>query len=377
VAPRLCPPPLPSVPLVGLTLALIACPKPGASTPDAAVAERAEPVQADQEPIQFADLEVVPLGGLDAPYDPENPPLSGDRTALDLKSLVRSKLDYDITMDTSSLAELDEDGASALLLHLAADPRWRVFEDRDVVLAARRVKLEQGWTVPASGYHPGPEGPWRVVLRFGSLSDDHPWKASPYVAEVPAEAGHAKVEGFVPEASVYEGRVITALRIEGPQVALDIYETGDEDGRPRTGDALGEVPPTVANAVMLADRLRENGHEPLLLPPGEPGPPGTELSLSTPRPGELSWSVRVNPGESGWVWLRLLHDGEAWEDVAVNGGTRERVGYSKDPKRTFLAQGRFSVPSGQAFQGTAEVWFLPDRGDARRLHSAQVQVPAR
>ena len=128
---------------------------------------------------------------------------------------------------------------------------------------------------------------------------------------------------------------------------------------------------------MLADRIRANGYESLLLPPGEPGSASSDIQLDTPRKGELSWSARINPQEPGWIWLRLLRSGKSWEDVTVAGATRERVGYSKDPARTFLAQGRFAVPSGEAFDGVAEVWFLPDTGDARRLHRADVAVPAR
>lgn len=357
-----------------LGLLLVACPKSAAVT-QTAPATDASSSQLGSE-LDVETLEVVPLGGLDTPYDDDSaPPLDGDRTALDLKSLVRSKLDYDIQMQTDPLATLSAAGRDALLVHLAADPRWRVYEEEDVLVAARRVATPRGWTVPNTGYHPGPDGPWRVLLRFGPLPEDHPWATSPFVAEVAADAGQASVEGFVPRSSVYEGLVITALRIVGERVALEIYETSPEDVRPRTGDALAEVPPTVSNAAMLADRLLANGHEPLLLPP--PTAASRPLELERPREGELAWAAQVNPEESGWVWLKLVKDGRPWEEVAVTGGTRERVGHAIGSARTFLVQSRFPVPSGGSFPATAEVWFLPDRGDARVLLEAPVTVPER
>lgn len=359
-----------------LGLSLVGCPKPTSAVDSATTAKVTDGGEKLGSEIDVDDLNAIPLGGLDTPYDDSMaPPLDGDRTALDLKSLVRSTLDYDIQMDTSAIAELNEAGRDALLIHLAADPRWRVYEEEDVLVAARRVQTPRGWTVPNTGYHPGPNGPWRVMLRFGELPADHAWQTSPYVAKVPADAGRAKLQGFVPESSVYEGMVITAMRVLGPQVSLDVYETSPEDGRPRTGDALGEVPPTVSNAAMLGSRLVANGHEPMLLPTASGA--GRALEIERPRQGELAWTTQVNPGEPGWVWLRLMRDGQAWEEVAVAAATRERVGFATSGTRTFLAQSRFPVPSGEAFPATAEVWFLPDRGDARVIRSTEVSVPAR
>ena len=365
------------------TLALSGCPKPTAVDASAgdSGARRAKAEDAPaplDDTLSLEDLDAVPLGGLDTPYDDESrPPLEGDRTALDLKSLVRSKLDYKIQMDTQALHDLDADGREALLSHLAADPRWRVFEDEEVLVAARRLQRSSGWTVPSSGYHPDGAGVWRVVVRFDELASDHPWKRSEFVSAASADAGAISLEGFVPASSVYEGNIITAMRVEGPEVSLDVYELGPEDGRPRTADALQEVPPTISNAVMLADRIARNGFEPMLMPPGEPASGTPSITVATLHEGELSWTARVNPQEAGWVWLRLMRDGAPWEEVPVAAATRERIGHAEDPGKLFLAQGRFQVPSGPAFEAEAEVWFLPLRGDARVLTSASVTVPAR
>lgn len=356
---------------VPLLLILVGCAK---SAPNGAVPPTAG--LGSQMIVEAAPA--VPLGGLDTPFERGYlPPLNGDQTTLDLKSLVRSQLDYTISMDTQPLADLDDDGQQALVALLAADPRWRVYQDHELLLAARRESATDGWSVSATGYHNGDDGPWRTVLRFGAYEPDHPWVTSPAIAQVPAGTTQARIRGFVPASSVYQGKVITAVRIEAPAVALDLYETGPEDGRPRTSDALAEVPSAVANAVMLGDRLRSRGHEPLLLPPKEPASAPVSARFVATKDGALDWRARVNPGEPGWVWLRLDQDGKGWHEPAIAAATRERVGWTETGERTFLAQSRFHLPDREAVRGTAEVWFLPDAGAARVLTRVPVDLPAR
>ncbi|MFK7930406.1 MAG: hypothetical protein AB8H79_19615 [Myxococcota bacterium] len=319
----------------------------------------------------------VPLGGLHTPFeDGFLPPLSGDASTLDLKSLTRSTMDYTIHADTGAMAELDETGTKALILLLASDPRWRVFEAEEHLVATRRTQERGQWSAPLSGYHASNDGPWRTQLRFGAFPDSHPWRTSPHVARVDAGDPEVKVRGFVPPSSLRDADIITALSVEGPSVSLDLYETGPEGERPRTGDALSEVPAIIANAAMLSDRLHKRGHEPMLLPPDEPAAAPVSVSVSRLSSNEMAWHARVNPGEPGWVWLQLDQGGAAWQHTLVAAATRERVGWAKEGNRSFLANSTFHVPSGEAIDATAQVWFLPDSGDARVLHTMQVRVPA-
>jgi hypothetical protein len=319
-----------------------------------------------------------PAVPLDTAVEYPQPVLMGDRTALDLKSLVRSKLDYDLTMETSVLSELDADDAEALLVHLAADPRWRVYNDGSVLVAARRSQDRSGdWTVSASGYHDDDGAPWRILLRFDGWPAAHPWATSELVARAKASAGRAHLGGFVPANSVYEGNVITAMSVESDLVSLDVYESGPQEARPRTAAALSEVPPLVYNAQVLGDRLRKSGHERLMLPKNEPSRTGTSVELVDAGAGQLDWRARVNPGEPGWVWLRITDGDQAWDEVNVASGTREASGWSSAPDAAFFAQSRFTAPAGPAFDATAEVWFLPTTGDARELARVPVRVPAR
>ena len=322
-------------------------------------------------------LDAVPLGGLHQPYASDaHPSLEGSRTALDLKSLVRSQLDYTLSLDTTALAGLDEAGRDVLLAQLAADPGWRVHEQGDVLVAARRTPDGAGgWTLPADGYHREAEETWRVLLRFGAWGPEHPWSSGARITRVAAGAPEATLEGFLPPAVVYEGQVVTALALEAPHVQLEVYEHGPEDARPRTAAALSEVPALVGNVALMADRIARNGHERMVLPPDEPAQVPPDLSLGRPAPGILEWRARVASDEPGWAWLRLSRDGAPWEDLAMAAGTREAIGHGGTG--TFYLQGRVELPPGPAFEAEAEVWFLPRRGDARILLSRPVMVPAR
>ena len=325
-----------------------------------------------------AVLSVGPAVPLDASVVYTQPTLDGERGALDLKSLVRSELTYDLTMETSALSELDEKAAEALVIHLASDPRWRVYHDGSVLVAARRAETRTGsWAIDSSGYHQTDAGPWRVLLRFDGWPAAHPWATSDFVAHAKASAGRAQLGGFVPTNSVYEGNIITAMSVESDVVNLDVYESGPQENRPRTAAALSEVPPLVYNAQVLGDRLHKSGHERLMLPKGEPLRQGPAVELLPAGEGQLEWRARVNPGEPGWVWLRITDGQRAWDEVNVASETREASGWSAKPEMAFFAQSRFEAPAGAAFDATAEVWFLPETGDARALARVPVRVPAR
>jgi len=67
-----------------------------------------------------------------------------------------------------------------------------------------------------------------------------------------------------------------------------------------------------------------------------------------------------------------------WEEAAVATSTLEVVGWSTDERDLFHMQGRFPVPPGKGFSGSAEVWFRPfDGGEARRIGGFLAKVPSR
>jgi hypothetical protein len=351
-----------------LLISLVACaPKaPPASAPPQALASVG----------YVQELPVVAVGpATSAPY--AGPALEGDRMALDLKSLARTQLDYTLHMETAGLATAAEGDVPLLLAHLAADPRWRVAEVDGVLAATRRSEADGGWTLPQHGYHRDDAGPWRVLLRFGAWPAEHPWVRSEFVAKASAATASATVRGFVPPNDVYHGNVTTALSVEGPRLSLDVYEMSAADDREHTRWALGEVPSLVYNVRTLRASIGATGHDAMLLPRGEPATAHASVALSAAGPGEVEFRGRINPGEPGWTWLRIVRDDRPFEELAVVAATRERAGWSPNPAHGFYLQSRIPVAPGPSFTARAELWFQADGGAPWRMHAEQVQVPAR
>jgi hypothetical protein len=116
----------------------------------------------------------------------------------------------------------------------------------------------------------------------------------------------------------------------------------------------------------------------VVLPTGEPktGEPQAAVAGAGRM---LDVSARVRPSGPGVVWARVL-DGQLrpWEEAAVAAGTRERIGWSTDPKQLWWMQGAFPVPAGASFSGTLEIWFQPDAGGApEHLLASPIKVPKR
>jgi hypothetical protein len=316
---------------------------------------------------------------VDTPYldTRVSPALRGDRQALDLRSLHRTQLDYTLTVDLSALSRVTPTSVVPLFSHLASDPRWRVSEIEGLITAVRRTEHSGRWTLGGSAYNAAAEGPWRVLLRSGRWSDDHPWEASELVSRVTPADQRVLLAGFVPPTMVPDGRVSTALSLVSSALTLDVYELGPSEDRPRTSWALEELPSLIHNTSLRSEKITRMGFDGLLLGGNEPVRGEATLRLVGVGPGELEFVARLNPGQPGWIWLALRTGDGAYEEFAVTAGSRERIGWSADPAHKFYAQSRLMLPRGPAFSAKAEVWFLPDRGDARMLLSRPVEVPAR
>lgn len=299
-----------------------------------------------------------------SPLDAPAPLLAGSDASLDLESLVRTTTRYNLAGDFSGLT-VDRREADSVLRHLAADPRWRVgWWDGALLAFARRPEGER-FTVPRDGVHRQEGTWWRTDLRFEPWDPTSAWATSSRVTRVTPDRSAVGTAAFHLPGDLRA----TAITIEGPVLALDVFEATTRPGRPRTGEQLTEVP-ALLDAIVAGVAL---------LPPGEPARSMPELFLRSPGPGLLEAWGRVNPGAEGTTWLRLL-DAELvpWEEAAVGAGSAEIVGWSADPRHQFYLQGTFPVPAGPRFSGTAELWFQPESGGERtRLAAFIVDVPAR
>ena len=306
------------------------------------------------------------------------PDLMGVDLALDLATMSRRQITFDLSFDRTPFDAVTLPIQRSLFEVFAADPRWRVTEEDGALVAYLRVADGAGWSVPRSGYHRSTDGAtWRVDVRAGAWGSSSKWLTSPYVKHLAPGIGKARMTSWVMADPAMRGLHASAMSIESPGVAVDLFEAGGPVDRPHMSSGLVQAQQTIMTVVGAAAYFEREGGAAARVPAAEPGAPGVML-VSSPVPGTLDLRTRVNPGAPGWTWVRLVTDHGAWNDAAVGAGTRERVGFSADPARAFYMQSAFPTPQGPGFAATAEVWFKPDDGGpVRKLASSPVTVPAR
>lgn len=313
----------------------------------------------------------VDAGPRPSPYaDPAlSVPLVGPSSQLDIETLATLETEYALQADLSVLGRVTAANTPSILAQLAKDPRWRVSEsDGAVVVVPRTGDPKAGWHTPYDGYVKSGSGAWRVAIRFGKRPPTSPWATSTVVARAKAKDPVAKIKGFQPRA--LPGMTAAALVWEGELCALEVFEASKDDDLSHLTNALSEIPAMLQRMVDYPTFV--------VLPQGEPktGEPSATVTVSG---RTVDVSARVHPPGPGVVWARVLDTNlQPWEDAAVAAGTRERIGWSEDPKQLFWMQGAFPVPAGGPVSGTLEVWFQADEGGApTRLLASPIKVGRR
>jgi hypothetical protein len=318
-------------------------------------------------------------GPVPSPYEArvQVPALSGTTSSLNLTALAHEITRFTVATDCSAIGRITAANEDAILHHLAADARWRLVEEGGAIVAYQRVADGKEWTVAPHGYVTTKGSIARTALRFGAWDASSPWAASPLVSRARAEDSSIEMTAF--NLDGHPGWKAVALAWEGPIGALEIFDAGTDENLPEAASSLSIVPPFVSGLVQDEGIIRQRGYDGLYMASKEPRQGEPTLDITSPAPGELEVRARIHTPSAGATWVRL-DDGDLhpWEEVAVATGTREIIGWSDVPQELFYLQGRFPVPSGAAFSGTAEVWFQSKSGgDPVLLGAFPIKVPKR
>jgi hypothetical protein len=299
------------------------------------------------------------------------PSVAGPRTTEGVEPTI-----FTWTGDFDGLA-VTEEGARSVVRHLAADPRWRVGVWDGVLVAFERRKEEERWIVPRHGFHSQPDRSWRGAIRFEDWPSDSDWTTSARVTRVGYQATSIPATAFAPGGD--SALIATALTVDAPALAVDVYEASPARARVYTKTSIRELPFFIQTLEFEIRRIRREGYVQSQMPSGQPAKGLPQLEVTSPAPGLLEVTGRVNPGGKGWTWIRILDtDMQPWEVDAIAAATREVVGWSPNPKEQFYFQSQFSVPSGPPYSGTVEVWFAGDPdGRPERLGAFPVDIPER
>lgn len=355
-----------------LVLALIGCSAPMTSVDSTA----APKVRAPAAPSMHDP------GAVASPYDHtlSVPKLASRASDFDLELLGYRYTVYKIKADFSPVASVTKAESATIRHQLAADPRWRVGVWDGAVVAFQRDGDDDTWSVPRHGYHIDRDSIWRTSIRFDRWSDRSEWSSPELVTRVRADEQQLALRAFQLGDGPGKGMKTTALSVEGPSVAMDVFEARRGGELDVTATALAAVPRALDSLRAERQSIERDGYTQWEMPTAEPYQGiHSHLHMESPEPGRLQVKGRVNPGRPGWTWVRIVDAaGRTWEDVAVAAGTREAVGWSPDPDTQFYFQSQFPVPSGTRFEATAEIWFTPDDSDrSERLAAYNVTVPSR
>ena len=275
-------------------------------------------------------------------------------SSLELTTLTWSHVRFTISADTAGLNTIDATRSAALQQHLCADPRWKVHRRNGVLTAEQRAPVGSSWRLPPSGYHEDHERMWRVAVRFDDRDPDAIWAESEMVS--PAQAGDPTitVEG-IPLLGEQDGQLATAIVLEAPELAVEIFESGPQGDRRITAEALGTVP--VILPEISVESVIASGFDPAWLTSTHVRSGEATASLKISEPGFSEVIGWLNPGGPGWTWLRLLDAaGQSWQDEVIPAWSTERIGWGEG---LFFFQAVIPTPEPVAAI-TAQIWHLPD-----------------
>ncbi|MEL7493638.1 MAG: hypothetical protein AAGJ95_06710 [Cyanobacteria bacterium J06554_11] len=276
-----------------------------------------------------------------------------------------------ITATVSSLQYLQAHEPAVLKRYLAANPAWRVFEERDRLFATRRWKVGPDWRYTLHGYYSSSDIKQALdrpyfQSRFTIGLSGKPWLNSlgDMTRLVPGETAEVKLS----EGNLQSAQSISV--IEDGALVVEIFEESMVATRPLTQAALDFTETEFGD--LAYHPTWENIR--YLLPSGsvETGEPSLDLFHAV-QPGLYDATIWANPGEPGKVYLKAFNarNGITLSTRRLAQKTNEWIGWSDDPDELFLSNSYFTLHGEVGRTSDAvrfEVWFEPDgRGADRKL----------
>lgn len=375
-----------------LATAALACkaaapPPPGPAAALAAEAARAEAARVEQEAAAAILRSSQPPAAPPTTLAPSThaasasgPPLTGAPSGLDVERLARSRTTFQLSTDAPMLEGLSAVDPAVLRASFEADPRWRVSLDQtggQGAIACLRAGGSGDWTARPDAYleeRPSPEAPlvalFRACVRFGARPPEHPWTTSPMVSHNSPGQRDLTVTAVQLHQEGLAGWQSAALTIDAPALSVELHELSPTLDLHSTARLLSELQQRISSLAMALSRPNPQRAALATLPAGEPVLGAPTLRCLRPAEGRLRVRARLNPGEAGWVWARLMREGGGPDAVIDEEpwarATAERMGGSAEAGTTwsFDAQLDFAALPPNA---AVELWFQPDTAAPIRM----------
>ncbi len=265
--------------------------------------------------------------------------LEGSRPVVGDESSLETLVDFSAT---SILSDFESERAiEALLRHLCANPEWFVKWSKEIgpnkkvrqIIEATRSAKRPPTSEPTfeSGYHQAGVGIRFDVLPLGGSANEMHAAVKP---------GAGKVKLPLTPAIDSSRRLNSLATIEGGKLTVSIYESSVERDRALTRQAVLELCAELTAVRDNIAEIEEKGYCSKSLPPGSVRRSTTDLPLEIRdefHEGMYVVSGYVNPGEKGYISLRVFHvpSGEELDGDVHSWSTVQYVGWSRRPEDKF------------------------------------------
>jgi hypothetical protein len=314
-------------------------------------------------------------GDMNNPFD--GPPAVDVQNQLFLEAF-HSKVrpTAEIAINIPCLKEFSGPDRELLIRHLVTSAKW--FVTRDIVEGnekkiARRRYVQAGlWLDQLNGYFADisekDSHQYRIVLALDGTAYGQVFHNATIV-----NLGQKQATLNVTPQSAGSEYNDSYLVVKSPGIAVEIYEQSTRTDRPFTPVALEQLNQEL-QAVLASNTARARGFDPALMPAESirRGQPDMHLIHYDEEVGTYQVQAYVNPGESGYVYLKVFEGGgnsEVSADDYFKPQSIEYTGWSTDSQELFFYNTEFEFGEPTIFSKFAariEIWFVPSSGGAER-----------
>ncbi|MEQ8221531.1 MAG: tetratricopeptide repeat protein [Candidatus Eremiobacterota bacterium] len=265
-------------------------------------------------------------------------------------------------IENITFPDFSGDRRDILFRHLATSAKWRLISADDTLTATRRFVINGDWTD-----------------NYGYFEDYHTDNISietamwieyniPVTRDLEESTNYEKGgTGSITLNLTEDHGFYSCLQLDSGKTALRILEKSPYRGRPLTVMALKFLKKEL-EGLFASKTASEKGFDPSLMPlfSVRKGKPDIKVRAGL-QPGIYQVDAFINPGEKGFVYLKLFEETKnmpleaSQEDIYY--ASKEYTGWSDNKNEQFFYNSQITVYEGgfhSSYPARFELWFHPD-----------------
>ncbi len=298
----------------------------------------------------------------------------------------------EVMVDLPELSYFAKTNVNLLLRHLRASPEWKVFYDRDELVAYRRVKTESDWLVELNGFHGCSDcvdkrNRWQIrhMFRFsekrgGAFANKHNRSKTTFATptagkiKLKLKSSDQGIESYlvIGKEDLYYEFFEQRSTTQFPSKGFSNEQRNELEKRIYTRLALKWVKSFLETIKSADDEINRIGFCKKLMPKDgvKEGKPTIEIE-DLMHDGFYNVSAWVNPGVKGKVYFKVINikTGESVSEDRVTLQSTEYMGWSAKAETLFRYNANFIVYEENAdsfYDARFEMWVQPSDGSKEK-----------